>query len=146
MMHIRVIYPGRTKEGFIKDGISKYIKLLRPYVRIETIELKSAGGLKEQIITLESRALLKTARHPFCLLDREGIELTSEEFAQFLKDRPVIDFLIGGAFGVSEELKRSAPFKLSLSRFTFTHELSRLILFEQLYRAMTIIKGREYHY
>lgn len=146
MKHIRLIYPGRTKEEFIKEGISKYLKLLKPYVRIEIVELKPGTGSKQQAIEQESKAILKAAKRPFYLLDREGREFSSEEFAAFIKDVPEIDFVIGGAFGVSEELKGAASLRVSLSRLTFTHELSRLILLEQLYRAMTIIVGKRYHY
>lgn len=146
MRHIRVIYPGRTKEGFIKEGISKYLKLLKPYARIEIVELKPGIGSREQVIEQESKAVLKAAGRPFYLLDREGREFSSEEFAGLLRDISEINFVIGGPFGVSEELKRAVHLKISLSRLTYTHELSRLILFEQLYRAMTIIKGRQYHY
>ncbi len=146
MQHIRVIYPGRTKEGFIKAGISKYLKLLKPYVRIEIVELKPGTGSRQQVIEQESKALLKAAGRPFYLLDREGREFSSEEFTDILRDITEMDFVIGGPFGVTEELKRAALLRISLSRLTFTHELSRLIFFEQLYRAMTIIKGRQYHY
>lgn len=146
MRHIRVIYPGKTKESFIKEGISKYLKLLKTHARIEIVELRPGIGSKEEVIKQESMALLKVARKPFCLLDREGKEFSSEEFAAMLKDISEIDFVVGGPFGVSEELKRTAHLRVSLSRLTFTHELSRLILMEQLYRAMTIIQGKVYHY
>lgn len=146
MRHIRIIYPGKTKEGFIKEGINKYLRLLKPYAKIEILELKQGTGPKEEVIELESRALLKAARKLFYLLDREGREFSSEEFAALLRDISELDFVIGGAFGVSEELKRAAPLRVSLSRLTFTHELSRLILVEQIYRAMMIIHGRQYHY
>jgi len=146
MRKFRVIYPGRTKEAFIKEGIEKYIKFLRPYVKVELVEVRPAKGSPQEVIEKESLALLKAANLKFFLLDREGIEFTSEEFAGLLKDLYEVDFVIGGVYGVSKDLKERAGLSISLSRLTFTHELSRLILFEQLYRAMTIIHGKEYHY
>lgn len=146
MRHIRVIYPGKTREGFIREGMEKYMRFLRPYARIELVELKEAKGSPEDIIERESRAILASVRGRFILLDREGKAISSEEFAGLLKDMAQVEFVIGGAYGVSEELKKEALFRLSLSRLTFTHELSRLLLLEQLYRAMTIIHGKRYHY
>ena len=146
MRHIRVIYPGKTKEGFIRSGIDKYLRLLKPYARMELIEVKAGTGTPSLVIKEESERLLRAVEPPFYLLDRDGKELSSEEFAEVLSGLSRIDFVIGGAFGVSDELKASASLRLSLSRLTFTHELSRLILLEQLYRAMTIIEGRKYHY
>jgi len=146
MRRFRVIYPGKTKEAFIREGIERYIKFLRSYAKVELVEVRPAKGSPQEVIEKESLALLKAANLKFFLLDREGIEFTSEEFAGLLKDLYEVDFVIGGVYGVSKDLKERAGLSISLSRLTFTHELSRLILFEQLYRAMTIIHGKEYHY
>jgi len=146
MRKFRVICPGRTKEAFIREGIERYIRFLKPYAKVELVEVRSGRGSPREVIEKESVALLKAAGLKFFLFDRGGREFTSEEFAEFLRDLSQVDFVIGGVYGVSKELKERAGLLMSLSRLTFTHELSRLILFEQLYRAMTIIHGKGYHY
>lgn len=146
MRLIRLIYPGKTKEGFIKEGVERYIRFLRPYARVELVEVKPGRGSKEEVIRRESEELLREVKSPFFLLDREGRQLSSEEFAGVIKDRSEVVFIIGGAYGVSEEVRKASALMISLSKMTFTHELSRLLLMEQLYRAMTIIHGKRYHY
>lgn len=146
MYKIRIIYPGKSKAKFIKEGIEHYIKLLTPYAKVELIELKEGHGIKERVIEEESRQILNSVKGNFILLHREGESLDSLEFASLIKDKYLHEFVIGGVYGVSEEVSHKASFILSLSSLTFTHEMSRLILLEQLYRAMTIIHGKSYHY
>lgn len=146
MYKFRIIYPGKTKAKFIRDGISHYIKLLTTYAKVELIELKEGHGKTDRVIEEESKQILNSVKGNFILLHREGENLDSLEFANLIKDRAFHEFVIGGVYGVSEEVIQSASFKLSLSPLTFTHEISRLLLLEQLYRAMTIIYGKSYHY
>ncbi|WP_353683926.1 23S rRNA (pseudouridine(1915)-N(3))-methyltransferase RlmH [Thermodesulfovibrio sp. 3907-1M] len=146
MYKLRIICPGRTKAKFIKDGINHYTKLLTPYAKVELIELKEGHGKADKVIEEESKQILNSVKGNFILLHREGQKLDSLEFARLIKDKATHEFVIGGVYGVSEEVIKSAYFKLSLSYLTFTHEISRLLLLEQLYRAMTIIHGKSYHY
>lgn len=146
MYKFRIIYPGRTKAKFIKEGIEHYIKLLSPYAKVELIELREGQGNKDRIIYEESKQILNSVKERFILLHIQGQLLDSLEFANLIRDRALHEFVIGGVYGVSDKVVDSAFFKLSLSPLTFTHELSRLILFEQLYRAITIIYGKSYHY
>ncbi|GAQ94485.1 23S rRNA (pseudouridine1915-N3)-methyltransferase [Thermodesulfovibrio aggregans] len=146
MYKFRIIYPGRTKAKFIKEGIEHYIKLLSPYAKVELIELREGQGNKDRIIYEESKQILNSVKERFILLHIQGQLLDSLEFANLIRDRALHEFVIGGVYGVSDKVVDSAFFKLSLSPLTFTHELSRLVLFEQLYRAITIIYGKSYHY
>jgi 23S rRNA (pseudouridine1915-N3)-methyltransferase len=146
-MKIALIWPGKTKEQFILEGLRKYLKLLRPYAEINTIELKEEKGSDvRKILEKEGERILRL-QAPYTLLDEKGKALTSMEFAAYLAGhRSSVNFVLGGAYGVSEEVKKSAQDTLSLSRMTFTHETSRLFFLEQLYRAFTIKHKRGYHH
>ena len=146
-MKIRLIWPGKTKEQFINEGIRKYLKLLRPYAEISLLELKEErGGDIRKMLTKEGERILKL-QVPYTLLDEKGDAMTSGEFSEYIAGRvPAVNFVLGGAYGVSEEVKKAAQKKLSLSAMTFTHEMSRLFFLEQLYRAFTIINKRGYHH
>ncbi len=146
MYRIRIYYPGKTKAKFIKEGISHYLKILKPFAKIEFIELKEGHGEAEKVIEEESKNILNVVKLPFTLLHKDGIMLDSLEFAELIKNKSIHDFVIGGVYGVNEEVIKSASLLLSLSKLTFTHEMSRLLLLEQLYRSMTIIWGKKYHY
>jgi 23S rRNA (pseudouridine1915-N3)-methyltransferase len=146
-MKIRVIWPGKTKEQFILEGSRKYLKLLRPYADISTTELKEEKGSDvRKILEKEGERILRL-QVPYTLLDEKGEALTSMEFAGYLaENQSSIDFVLGGAYGVSEEVKKRAHKTISLSRMTFTHEMSRLFFLEQLYRAFTIMHKKGYHH
>ena len=146
-MKIGIIWPGKTKEQFILEGLRKYLKLLRPYADISTIELKEEKGSDVgKILEKEGERILKL-QVPYTLFDEKGKPLTSIEFAGYLAGkRSPINFVLGGAYGVSEEVKKKASNTISLSRMTFTHEMSRLFFLEQLYRAFTIMHKRGYHH
>jgi len=146
-MKIRVIWPGKTKEQFILEGLRKYLKLLRPYADINTIELKEEKGSDvRKMLEKEGERILKL-QVPYTLLDEKGEALTSIEFAAYLAGhQSPINFILGGAYGVSEEVKKKAHKTLSLSRMTLTHEMSRLFFLEQLYRAFTIMHKKGYHH
>ncbi len=146
MYRFKIYYPGRTKSKFINEGINHYLKLLRPFAKVELIELKEAKGESLRVIDEESKNILNAVEGPFFLLHREGKMVDSIEFAEIIKNQALNQFIIGGAYGVNNLVIDRAQICLSLSKLTFTHEMSRLILLEQIYRAMTIINNRKYHY
>ena len=132
-MRVRIVAVGKMKEPYVREGVDKYITRIKRYCGVSVLEVKD-----------ESRLLAKAkgytiALHPF------GKEVTSEEFATLLKNKTDVTFLIGGAEGLPKEILSQADMRLSLSRLTFQHDLARLILAEQLYRAFTILKGLPYH-
>ncbi|MEM2934527.1 MAG: 23S rRNA (pseudouridine(1915)-N(3))-methyltransferase RlmH [Methanocellales archaeon] len=146
MWRIRLLWPGRTREPFLREGIERYLKLLHPYAKVEILEVKEGRGRGMAAVDFESENLLRAVKGDFILLDSKGINIASEEFAKLLQSTPTIEFVVGGAFGVNEAVRKRAKMILSLSKMTFTHEMTRLILLEQIYRAMTIIHRRGYHH
>ncbi|WP_173297994.1 23S rRNA (pseudouridine(1915)-N(3))-methyltransferase RlmH [Thermanaeromonas sp. C210] len=158
-MEIYVVAVGRVKEKYLQEGIKEYSKRLRPYVRLEIregTEEKVPGNLtpgqEERILALEGQSLLRLLPDGAYIiaLDREGEMLSSEELAEHLADlalqgRSQVAFVIGGTLGLSQEVLDRAHFKLSFSPLTFPHQLMRLILLEQLYRACKIRRGEPYH-
>ncbi len=146
-MRVQIIWVGKTKEQFIRDGVDKYLKLLKPFTDIMLKELKEEKGKDIRRMTEKEGEKVVNLNIPYVLLDEKGKHLSSIEFAQFLhNNRPAVNFVIGGAYGVSEKVKKMATTRLALSKMTLTHEMSRLFLVEQIYRAFTIIRGRGYHH
>jgi 23S rRNA (pseudouridine1915-N3)-methyltransferase len=140
MQKIRIVSVGKVKERYLLDGIAEYEKRLRPYCRLEWCELRDEGMEKEAL------RMEKYLSPDTYVLDVEGKEMRSEEFAQFfrkLEGKPAT-FIIGSAEGVSPEIKKRAKM-VSLSKMTFTHDICRLFLIEQIYRAHMIINNRSYH-
>jgi 23S rRNA (pseudouridine1915-N3)-methyltransferase len=156
-MKLTVICMGRTKERFIRDGIAKYSGYLKHYADTEIRELKEEKirDLKEAplIRRKEAERIFHTSPENAFLvaLDERGQEFTSHEFAGFLNKtlesgvRDIV-FVIGGAMGLDESVTGRANKTIAMSRWTLTHEMARLVLLEQLYRAFTIIQGKTYHY
>lgn len=149
-MKIRLLWVGKTKSDFVSSGIDHYLRLLKPFISLTVVEIKEAKTAdKPTALSRESDKILKQSKG-YILLDERGVGYSSAAFANFLKNallnEKVIDFLIGGPFGVSERIRQQAKHIISLSKMTLTHEMARLLLVEQLYRAFTIIKGKEYHY
>lgn len=145
-MKIRVLWVGKTKDKYLNEGINYYLKLLQKHIKITKVEIKDSKGEDRNKILLEESRRILSSTSSYVLLDEKGSLMTSEEFAIFLSKNPAIDFVIGGSFGVSDEVRKKASFILSLSPMTFTHEMVRLFLLEQIYRSTTIIKGLEYHH
>lgn len=156
-MKLRIICMGRTHEQFIREGIEKYLRYLKPYADVELQELreekvpdlKDAPRVRQREALKIEKALPQAAYT--VALDERGREYTSHEFAGFLNTAMEngsreMAFIIGGAMGLDESVTSRARTVIALSRWTFTHEMARLVLLEQLYRAYTIIKGRPYHY
>ncbi|MDA8078888.1 MAG: 23S rRNA (pseudouridine(1915)-N(3))-methyltransferase RlmH [Nitrospiraceae bacterium] len=146
-MRIRLIWTGKTKERFIDEGIRKYTGLLRPFADLSITELREEKGREQQRIREREGERILGLKTRYILLDEKGKNMTSLEFADFIRHRaPAVNFMLGGAYGVSEAVKEAADQTIALSRMTFTHELSRLFLLEQIYRAFTIINRRGYHH
>ena len=155
-MKITLILIGKTEEAFIEQGLSLYLSRLRHYITIQVVvipALKDVSNLSPQQVKEREAVLILKQLSPgstLAVLDEKGTELCSVEFSAQLQKwmnsgtRELI-FLVGGAFGIAEEVKKRAAFQLSLSRLTFTHQLIRLIFAEQLYRAFTIIRNEPYH-
>lgn len=158
-MKIRVIAVGKIKEPYMKKGIEEFRKRLSRYCRLEIIEVKdekAPEGLsqmqKQAVKEREADRVLKYIRHTdhVIALAIDGKSFTSEEFAQRLDSLAIggcsnICFVIGGSLGLHDKVLKRADMELSFSAFTFPHQLMRLILLEQIYRAYRIINGQPYH-
>lgn len=153
-MKISIIQVGKTKDHWLNEGIAEYLKRLSTFVSIDVIELPDVSLKVTDSSTIvkarEAQTILRriTQEDYVVLLDENGMEKTSLEFAEFLvniSERKNVVFVIGGVFGVDETVKNRADIRLALSKFTFTHRMARLILCEQLYRAMMINSNRPYH-
>lgn len=138
-LKIKIIAVGKVKEQNIRSGIDEFLKRLTPYVKIEIVELKDEGVKKE------SEKMINYISNNTFLLDERGREYTSLEFFEIIKktDGELV-FMIGGADGTSVELKQKSKC-FALSKMTFTHEMARLFLIEQIYRAFMIKAGKPYH-
>jgi 23S rRNA (pseudouridine1915-N3)-methyltransferase len=135
---LTVAWIGKTKEPSIQALTNDYLKRLARYAEVEAVPLK------------DESALTKRTRSTVVLLDSRGKQLSSEELANFLNEYQVRNplpllFAVGPANGFSDETRRSASMLLSLGKMTLAHELARVVLLEQLYRAFTILKGHPYH-
>ncbi len=142
---IKVAWVGKTKDPAIQSLTAEYLKRLSYYAEVEGIAFPS----EQALLKLRGKSGTRPA-HSVVLLDSRGKELSSEEFAKFLENHQnrnpqPLAFAVGGADGFSPSLCRSAYFVLSLGRMTLAHELARVVLLEQLYRAFTILKGHPYH-
>ena len=145
-MKARILWVGRTKEKYLTEGINRYLKMLKHMAHVSVIEVKEEKGkTKENALLAEGERILRQTGS-YILLDESGREFNSKDFARFLGEKEQVDFVLGGAYGVSSEVKEKAAAKIALSKMTLTHEMARLIFLEQFYRAMTIIKGKEYHH
>ena len=143
-MKLKVAWIGKTKEPAIQSLTDEYLKRLSRYADAEGITLKDEAAV------LKLCARDARPRHTLVLLDEQGKQLSSEELAKFLggyQDRnplPLL-FAVGGADGFTDQARQAATLVLSLGRMTLAHELARVVLLEQLYRAFTILKGHPYH-
>ncbi len=147
-MKIKIVTIGKLKEKFLIDGVNEYLKRIKSFAKIEIAEIPECKTVDEEGQKLLAQILRESFK---IVLDVSGAELTSENFAKKIAELNLhgvssLTFIIGGAFGLSEEVRRAADFRLSLSQMTFTHQFARLILVEQIYRAFKINRGEPYHY
>ncbi len=156
-MKILLMAVGRTSIDFVQKGIAEYLDRLRHYLPVEVkiiADLKRSATLTpERQKQLEGEAILASLQpsDQVILLDENGREYTSREFAAWMERRMAsgakrVVFIVGGPFGFSPAVYDRADSKVSLSRMTFNHEMVRLFFVEQLYRSMTILRGEQYHH
>ncbi len=159
-MKITILAVGKLKEAYLRDAVAEYAKRLTPFAKLEFVEIPEermpenfSATEKEKTLVREGERLL--ARIPdgsaLVVLDVAGRPLSSEEFSEtlgawMLDGVSDVTFLIGGAFGLAPEVRRAARLRLSLSRMTFTHQMARVLLVEQIYRAFKILRGEKYHW
>ncbi len=151
-MKHELIFLGKTKDGFITAGIDNYAARLKHYTQVSLRTLKEKKSGNQANIEEEGRQLLESVPGGWLkvALDSRGRQHTSEEFYEVIsgwEQRGIkgVCYLIGGPEGLSEEVVRRADHCLSLSRMTFTHDMVRMLLLEQIYRAYTIKNGEKYH-
>ena len=149
---IKIITVGQIKEKYLQDAINEYKKRLSKYTNIEVIEVKDEGLVEEvKAIKLEAEKIKKhiNDRDYIVTLEIEGKQMTSVEFANkidnILIEKSNIDFIIGGSYGLSDDIKNMSRLHLSFSKMTFPHQLFRVLLLEQIYRAYKINNNESYH-
>lgn len=156
-MKICLMVIGKTDEDYLKKGIEIFMKRIPHYISFEMKiipDLKNSKNLSEEQQKEKEGELIRlqlTSSDELFLLDEQGTESSSVEFARFLEKKMIsgikrLVFVIGGPYGFSGNVYSRANGKLSLSMMTFSHQMVRLIFVEQLYRAMTILKGEPYHH
>ena len=159
-MRFYVICIGKLKDAYLRDGVAEFVKRMRPYGGITITELneskigdKPSDADRKQVVVEEGERLLKNVPKNayIVLLDVYGKTMSSEDLAKTVAKLEVdgvsdMAFIVGGAFGVSDELRRSVNYKLSFSPMTFTHQMVRLLLVEQIYRASKINRNEPYHW
>ncbi|MFS9216284.1 23S rRNA (pseudouridine(1915)-N(3))-methyltransferase RlmH [Streptococcus infantis] len=158
-MKIKIVTVGKLKEKYLRDGMAEYSKRISRFATIEMIELadektpdRASDSENEKILDLEgNRILSKIGDREFVVvLAIEGKTLSSEEFSKQLEQASIngystLTFVIGGSLGLSPQVKNRANLSLSFGRLTLPHQLMRLVLVEQIYRAFTIQQGSPYH-
>lgn len=154
-MELEIWWIGKTTDSYLNQGLSIYLKKINYYANVRVREFKEAKGLQniQSIKQFEESAVLKAIQTPGIvpiLLDENGKKKTSIEFAAWIDKysqthNRTLCFIIGGAYGFSDELKKQVTSKIALSDMTFTHQMIRLIFLEQLFRAFTIINRIPYH-
>lgn len=159
-MKFHVVCIGKLKEFYLREGVAEFIKRMRPYGGIAITELneskigdKPSDTERKQVVKEEGQRLLKVVPKTSytVLLDVYGKTMSSETMATMISKLEVdgisdMAFIIGGAFGVSDELRQSVKYKLSFSPMTFTHQMVRLLLVEQIYRSVKINRNEPYHW
>ncbi|MBP7507068.1 MAG: 23S rRNA (pseudouridine(1915)-N(3))-methyltransferase RlmH [Prolixibacteraceae bacterium] len=156
-MKITLIVIGKTEAEYLVKGISDYFKRINHYLSFNEIvipALKNTASLSEDIQKQKEGVLILNclkSTDELILLDEKGEKYTSVSFSEFIRKKMIsgtknMVFCIGGPYGFSEDIYNRSNMKISLSEMTFSHQMVRLIFSEQLYRAMTIIKGEPYHH
>ncbi|WP_237037022.1 23S rRNA (pseudouridine(1915)-N(3))-methyltransferase RlmH [Mediannikoviicoccus vaginalis] len=157
-MNVKIITIGSIKENYIKDGIAEFKKRIKSYANLEEIELKetlitdeSSSNIEKALDDEAEKILSKINNRDYVIaLDVKGRQYDSEDFSKKLEELKIdgyndFVYIIGSSYGLSEKIKNRADLKLSFSKFTFPHQLMKLILFEQIYRWIKISKNEPYH-
>ena len=158
-MKIKVVTVGKLKEKYLKDGIAEYSKRISRFAKLEMIELadektpdKASESENQKILEIEGQRILsKVGDRDFVIaLAIEGKTFSSEEFSKQLEEASIkgfstLTFIIGGSLGLAQDVKNRANLSVSFGRLTLPHQLMRLVLAEQIYRAFTIQQGSPYH-
>ena len=158
-MKIKVVTVGKLKEKYLKDGITEYSKRISRFAKLEMIELadektpdKASDSENQKILEIEGQRILsKVGDRDFVIvLAIEGKTLSSEEFSKQLEEASIkgfstLTFIIGGSLGLAQDVKNRANLSVSFGLLTLPHQLMRLVLVEQIYRAFTIQQGSPYH-
>ena len=159
-MKIRIVAAGKLKEKYLREGVAEYEKRLAPFASVELLETREeymaenpSEAQRQQALAKEGERLLRLVPEKSFLivLDVKGKLLSSEALAKelaglALQGRSDFTFLIGGAFGLSPAVRERADLRISFSPMTFTHQMVRLLLYEQIYRAFKINRGEKYHW
>lgn len=158
MLTINIICVGKLKEAYLRDAIDEYSKRMKPLCRLSIIELNeervgddpSPAEIQKTVTAESERILAKIGKGDYVIaMCVEGKNISSEELSARIEDvsmtHSTVDLIIGGSWGLSDTLKARADFKLSMGKMTFPHQLCRVMLLEQLYRAFQISKGTKYH-
>ena len=155
MKSIRLIWVGKTQEPYLRNGINAYMKKISHYIKIDSDEIKPAqysSGTLNKWRQQETEIMIKKMNSSEfnIFLDQKGQRQTSEGLAKCFEKKILFgvartNFFIGGAHGIDKSILPSGIQLLSLSEMTFTHQMVRLFLLEQIYRAFTIIRGEPYH-
>jgi len=153
-VRLKVLWVGKTQQDWVREGIEEYSSRIRRYMPLEVLEAREEKGAAEETLRERecdrlSKLVPKNAR--LVLLDEKGTVMSSPEFADFLgrsRDAavPELVFAVGGAYGFSQEFRSRADTMIALSRMTFTHQMVRVFLLEQLYRGFTILNREPYHH
>lgn len=144
---------GKVKQSFVLEGEAEYLERLKPFVDVQLIEVPSQSEQPESVMKeLEAKSVLKKVERSdfLIILDERGKSMTSQEFAAWVQNlwnqgKSSLAFAIGGSFGWDNSVKEQAHAVVSLSPMTFTYQMTRLVLIEQIYRAMSILRGSSYH-
>ncbi len=153
MLKITIIAVGKIKEKFWQEAIQEYSKRLKPYAVLDFVEVKPesfSSQNKKSAQVKENQHLInilaKYKQENIYLLAEKGKEFNSSDFSKFIENKSELILVIGGALGWAEEIRQKYPQAISLSRLTMPHEMARVVLLEQIYRGLSIINGKEYHY
>ena len=149
---IKIICVGKIKEKFYRDGINEYLKRLSKYTKIEIIEVEDINDSNKNIVLEKEKELILKKINPkdyIITMEIEGNLIDSIQLSNKINDVLIhnsnISFIIGGSYGIHQDIKAMSNYKLSFSKLTFPHQLFRLILLEQIYRSFKIINNETYH-
>ena len=149
---IKIVCVGKIKEKYLRDAIDEYVKRLSKYTKLEIVELLDEGiDDRKQVMIKEKEKILKSIdlKSYIILLDREGSEISSMDLSNKIDNSLTyynsITFIIGGSYGVDEEIKSISNEIISFSKLTFPHQLFRVLLLEQIYRSFKIMNNETYH-